>query len=197
MKKIYWLWMILLICCYGCKKEEEFVYSNPSIRLLGAEVVAANQGELKVRIELGAGFSKHKAWIQLMDISDASGETTTQSVALTQEDVQEHTVSVRPPVAGNDYQVMAVLETEKNRFETDKQFLFFSKRSNRYDIGQPYIIRGGSFDRPFLEGNVYAIRQNGEYFTIDLNNEYPFSVSEVKVLLNGSIPLECEYNPIM
>ena len=35
------------------KKEEEFVYANPSIRLLGSEVVAANQGELKVRIDLG------------------------------------------------------------------------------------------------------------------------------------------------
>ena len=197
MKKIYWLWMILLVCCYGCKKEEAFIYETPSIRLLGAEVVGANQGELKVRVDLGAGFSQHKAWIQLMDISDASGKTTTQSVALTQEEVQELTISVRPPVAGNDYQVMAVLETEKNRFETNKQFLFFSQKSHRYDIGQPYIIRGGFFDRPFLEGNVYAIRQNGEYFTIDLSNEYPFSVSEVKVLLNGSIPLECDYNPIM
>ena len=169
MKKIYWLWMILLVCCYGCKKEEAFIYETPSIRLLGAEVVGANQGELKVRVDLGAGFSQHKAWIQLMDISDASGKTTTQSVALTQEEVQELTISVRPPVAGNDYQVMAVLETEKNRFETNKQFLFFSQKSHRYDIGQPYIIRGGFFDRPFLEGNVYAIRQNGEYFTIVLS----------------------------
>ena len=195
MRNIYCLWMMILLCFYGCKKEENFNFVNPSIRLLKAEVVVVNQGEVKLRIELGAGFKGHKAWVQMTDISEITGGTTVYPVALTEEVIQEHTLTIQPPAANHDYQIMAVLETGKNRFETEKQYLFFTRKSHLFDIGSPSVVSGDSnYDAPFLEGMVYAIRQPGDVFLINLHNQSYFKVDEIKVTLNESIPIECDYN---
>lgn len=194
MKKVYCLLTFLVLCCYGCKKENDFNFVNPSIKLNSMEVVAPNQAQLKVAIDLGAGFKGHQAWIQLTDISTPTNQPTFVSITLTQEVKQEHTLLVKAPVAGSDYQVKGILETEKNRFETGKQHLFFSRKSHRYDVGKPYVESlYSSPDYPFLEGNVARITQGGEMFWVQLDNKEGFEIGKAEVILNQSIALECVY----
>ena len=194
MKKIYVLFTLLMLCCYGCKKEDDFNFVNPSIKLNSMEIIAPNQAQLKVSVNLGAGFKGHRAWIQLTDISTPTSQPSVSYITLNEEVNQEHTLQINAPVAGNDYQVMGVLETEKNRFETDKQQLFFSKKSHRYDIGNPYVESLYSApDYPFLEGNIARIRQGGEMFWIQLDNKERFEFEKAEVTLNHSIALECVY----
>ena len=193
MKKFYCLFTILVLCSYGCKKENDFEFVHPSISLNSIEIVAPNQAQLKVTVDLGAGFNGHRAWLQLTDISTPANQPSLSHITLTQEPRQEHTLTVNAPVAGNDYQVMGVLETEKNHFETGKQYMFFSRKSHKYDVKNPYV-QSYYFtpDYPFVGGNVARIVQGGENIAIMLNNEGAFDIGKMKVTLDNSIELECE-----
>lgn len=193
MKKFYCLFTILVLCSYGCKKENDFEFVHPSISLNSIEIVAPNQAQLKVTVDLGAGFNGHRAWLQLTDISTPANQPSLSHITLTQEPRQEHTLTVNAPVAGNDYQVMGVLETEKNRFETGKEYIFFSRKSHKYDVRSPYVLRLYSNpDYPFLYGNIASMVQGGENLLIMLNNAEPFDIGKTRVTFNNSIELECE-----
>ena len=82
MKNIYCLLTILALCFYGCKKENDFNFVNPSIRLGTIEMVAPNQAQLKISVNLGAGFNGHRAWIQLTDISTPTSQRSVQNITL-------------------------------------------------------------------------------------------------------------------
>lgn len=194
MKNIYCLLTILALCFYGCKKENDFNFVNPSIRLGTIEMVAPNQAQLKISVNLGAGFNGHRAWIQLTDISTPTSQRSVQNITLNKEPNQEHTLLINAPVTGHDYQVMGVLETEKNRFETGKEYLFFSQKSHKYDVKNPYVENiPYNPDYLFQEGNIARITQGGDMFWIQLNNKERFKIGQAEVTLNQSISLECVY----
>ena len=137
LRYIYFLMLSLLL--FGCEKNNDFEYVNPSIRMVEVYLKEDNLCTLTLEIETGVGFSGHSAWIELYDITAGSSQPVKKPITLTEDAKQTHTLEFGAPVENHDFLVKGVLTTSKNRFETWGKYIYFSKKSHKYDFSNPYV----------------------------------------------------------
>ena len=170
---------MLSLLLFGCEKNNDFEYVNPSIRMVEVYLKEDNLCTLTLEIETGVGFSGHSAWIELYDITAGSSQPVKKPITLTEDAKQTHTLEFGAPVENHDFLVKGVLTTSKNRFETWGKYIYFSKKSHKYDFSNPYVY-----------GDV-AMLYGGEPFSIYLGLQGGgFKYDSLKVSLNDTLFLE-------
>ena len=123
---------MLSLLLFGCEKNNDFEYVNPSIRMVEVYLMEDNLCTLTLEIETGVGFTGHSAWIELYDITAGSSQPVKKPITLTEDAKQTHTLEFGAPVGNHDFLVKGVLTTSKNRFETWGKYIYFSKKSHKY-----------------------------------------------------------------
>jgi len=180
--KIIVLFQILFIVS-GCKKE--IILAPPKINITAIEIKNLASFEIKVDIDLGEQQEIRNAKLIFEDITVLTAPGFEKVIELTGERIQSQTISFQNIKLNHDYNVTAILKTDKYEYFSEKQVVRLPKNYFVFMIS-------GEFQYSLLDYNIGSFNNPGGHFGIMTRflNIFPYDSIEVK--LNGTIP--CSHN---